>query len=267
MLFLALALLGLSHAAVPEGPDLTRAQAQEAAQAKSFELLGAEAEVEAARAVARTAGELPNPTLGVSYGPDAPQLFGTIEQRFPIFGQRGSAIRAAEGDLELARAQKQVRAVTVAVAVERAYTALAAAQVQVTLAEEAALIARGLSDANAEKFKAGLASELDAEQSRLALRRAEQDVLDSPSCWCATTFPAPAPRCCRCPPPHRHPPTRPPPSCAAPTSPSPPPRHGSSASAPWSAPCPRSPWSSSATARSRLRCRRPRPPSTACAWG
>lgn len=181
MILLALALLGLSAVAAPEGPALSRAQAQAAAQARSLELVVAEAEIRAAQAVARTAGELPNPTVGVSYGPDAPQLFGTLEQRFPVLGQRGSAIRAAEGELEVTRAQKQVRALALAVEVDRAYTAAAAAQAQVLLAQEAAALARELAEANTQKFTAGLASELDAEQARLALRRAEQDLLDRQS--------------------------------------------------------------------------------------
>ena len=169
-------LVALALAAQPPFA-LTRQQAL-ARVAQSPQLLASARGVDIANAGVRSAGAWPNPSIGVSYGSDDPQLFGTLDQRFPIFGQRGSSIAAANGDVAVAKAELATRALELRVVADRAYTALAAAQQKLELTQQAAQLAKELADKTAAKVDARLAPELDLEQARLAAARAEQDVID-----------------------------------------------------------------------------------------
>jgi cobalt-zinc-cadmium efflux system outer membrane protein len=141
-------------------------------------LAPARADVEVARAGVRSAGALPNPVVGASLGPDEPTLVGSVEQRFPIFGQRARALDAADAEVGVAQASLAARILEVQLEVDRAYTALSAAQARAQLAYEAARIAKELADRTATKVQTQLAPELELEQANLAAGRADQDARD-----------------------------------------------------------------------------------------
>jgi len=170
-------LLGAVLAAQPP-PGFTRREALERAAQHGPELVASNSAIAVSQAGVRTASQLPNPTVGVSYGPDEPKLYGTVDQKFPIFGQRGTAIDAARAELELAQATLDAQRLESLVAVDRAYTALSAAVAQVDVSLDAASLARQLVDKTKAKVDARLAPELDLQQAQLAARRAEQDAVD-----------------------------------------------------------------------------------------
>ncbi len=157
---------------------LSRSQAVHLALSQGPDLAEAEPSVEIARAAIGVAGQLPNPTIGFSAGPDEPTIYGTLEQRLPIFGQHGAAIGAARAEARTAEAELEARRLEIRVTVQRGYTALALAQSELELARQAASLARDLADRARAKVAAGLAPQLDAEQAALQAARAEQESLD-----------------------------------------------------------------------------------------
>src|SRR5438874_9033215 len=102
-------------------------QAMERARAANPELAAARQNVQVALASVEAAGQLANPTLSGSVGPDEPQQSATLEVKAPILGQRGTAIAAAEREADVQRAGLLGREVKVLAAVRRAYFGLAAA--------------------------------------------------------------------------------------------------------------------------------------------
>jgi len=150
--------------------DLALAQGPDLAEARPA--------LELARAGVGVARQLPNPTLGFSIGPDEPTLFGTLEQRFPVFGQQSAAIEAARAEARTAESQLDARRLEIRVAVQRGYTTLALAQAELDLAKQAAALAGDLARRTRAKVAAGLAPELDADQADLGAATAEQVVLD-----------------------------------------------------------------------------------------
>lgn len=134
--------------------------------------------VRAAGAAVETAGQLINPTVGVSVGPDEPTISGTLEVKLPFLGQRQTAITAAERDVVAVRADAEARQIASRARVRRAYAALAAAQVRARLGEDAAELASNLATRARAKVQAGLAPELEAVQADVLRRRARQDAAD-----------------------------------------------------------------------------------------
>jgi cobalt-zinc-cadmium efflux system outer membrane protein len=131
--------------------------------------------VHAAQAGVDAAGALPNPTVGVTYGPDEPKFIGSLDQKLPILGQRGTAIAAAERDVEAAEADRGVREVALRASVRRAYAALSAAQERGRLAADAFQLAQELERRALARVQTGLAPQLEAVQAGLARRRAQQE--------------------------------------------------------------------------------------------
>src|SRR5690349_5884525 len=109
MLWSSLLLTALLSAGGAPGVRLSRSEAVALVLRQGPDLLEARQTVSRAEAEVQAAGELPNPTLGVSYGPDDPRLFGTLEQRLPVFGQRSAGVRAARSGLGVARAELQLQ--------------------------------------------------------------------------------------------------------------------------------------------------------------
>jgi len=165
-------------AALTTARPMSFREALERAAGHSPELAAARLAIPAAEAGAEAAGALPNPTLGASLGPDEPAVFGTVEQRLPVFGQRSSAVSAAAAEIPVARAAVSQRELQLRAEVRRAYYALAAAQEQVTVAGDTARLFGELAEMAARKFEAGSSPQLDVEQAALAQRRASQDVED-----------------------------------------------------------------------------------------
>ena len=171
MTLLALLLLAVSQ-------PLTLAEAQARAERGSADLKATRLGEQVAQASVQSAGQLANPTLSLSVGPDDPAVTASLAVKLPIFGQRGAAIAVAERALPAAQAEIASQRVKLHAAVRRAYFALAAAQAQVALAAESAKLARELERMAREKFNTGSAPQLEAEQAALSLRRAVQDQAD-----------------------------------------------------------------------------------------
>ena len=170
MLVLALLL------ALPQQISLAEALAR-ATQANP-DVAAARLNVRVAEAGIQTAGQLANPVVSGSYGPDAPLYIGTVDVKLPVLGQRGTAVAAAERERDTARAEVATRELTVQAAVRRAYFALAAAQVQAQFAAEATRLARELEQLSTKKFETGSAPRLEVEQAAVTRRQAEQDQID-----------------------------------------------------------------------------------------
>lgn len=166
MALLALALLAQS---------LHLEEAFARASAASPEALAARESVRAAQAGVEVAGQLVNPTVGISVGPDDPKVFGTFDLKLPVLGQRGTAIAAAERDVQAARADAEARLLQLHAAVRRAYASLSAAQTRAQLAERALGLAQELAARADAKVRSGLAPQLEAVQADLSRRRAVQE--------------------------------------------------------------------------------------------
>ncbi|MFN2549339.1 MAG: TolC family protein [Myxococcales bacterium] len=148
------------------------------ARARNPGLLAARESVRAAEAGVEAAGQLPNPTVGVSVGPDEPTVFGTLDLKLPVLGQRGTAIAAAERDVQAAQADAGAREVALRASVRRTYAALSAAQERARLAGEALQLAQDLEQRAIARVQTGLAPQLEAVQAGLARRRAAQERAD-----------------------------------------------------------------------------------------
>lgn len=157
---------------------LTLADALSRAEAHNPDLVAQRLNLRVAEAGIEAAGQLPNPTVAGSVGPDEPTVFGSIDLKLPLFGQRGTAVAAAERERSVAEIETLTRAVRVRAEVRRAYFAVAAAQAQVALTEDAARLAVQLAALAEQKFKLGAAPRLEVEQASLLQKRAAQDTLD-----------------------------------------------------------------------------------------
>jgi cobalt-zinc-cadmium efflux system outer membrane protein len=145
------------------------------ARERNFGLAAARETIRAAEAGVEAAGALPNPTVGVSVGPDEPTVFGTLDLKLPVLGQRGTAIAAAERDVQVAQSDRGAREVALHAAVRRAYAALAAAQERARLAGDALRLAQDLEQRTSSRVQTGLAPQLEAVQAGLARKRAAQE--------------------------------------------------------------------------------------------
>ncbi len=145
------------------------------ARAASPDALAARESVRAAQAGVEVAGQLINPTVGISVGPDDPKIFGTFDIKLPVLGQRGTAIAAAERDVQAAQADAEARLLQLHAAVRRAYASLAAAQTRAQLAGRALELAQELAGRAEAKVRSGLAPQLEAVQADLSRRRAVQE--------------------------------------------------------------------------------------------
>ncbi|TMA25198.1 MAG: TolC family protein [Deltaproteobacteria bacterium] len=150
-------------------------QALERARAANPDLAAARQSVRVGETGVEVAGQLANPLVTGSHGPDEPTWWGSLEVKAPLFGQRSLAIAAAEREADVQRAVAQLQEVRVLSAVRRAYYMLAAAQARALLAEKAASLARDLEARIEAKVSAGGAAQLELLQAQLARRRAEQE--------------------------------------------------------------------------------------------
>jgi cobalt-zinc-cadmium efflux system outer membrane protein len=140
----------------------------------SPELAASRQTVRATQAAVDTAGALNNPTLAATYGPDEPALTAQVDVKLPIF-QRGTAIAAAERDVQAAQADAQAKSVAVRAAVRRAYAALASTQERARLARDAFELAADLEKRAQARVQTGMAPQLEAIQTGLLRRRASQE--------------------------------------------------------------------------------------------
>jgi cobalt-zinc-cadmium efflux system outer membrane protein len=157
---------------------LSLAEVRALADQHSQALAASRAEVNAARAGVDAAGQLPNPTLNVSYGADDPKLLLGLDVKLPFLGQRSAAIRSASGLANVATAEAEVSRLSLHASVRRSFAAHWAAVEQARLAAEAARLAASLAQASQERFRTGGAPQLDVEQSALAAQKAAHDQRD-----------------------------------------------------------------------------------------
>ncbi|HYV45868.1 MAG TPA: TolC family protein, partial [Myxococcaceae bacterium] len=168
----------LLAAAALAAPPLTLERALEMAVEANPDVVAARLEIPVAEAAVRGAGELPNPTVTGSVGPDSPTLSAGVEQKLPFLGQRSTAIRAAEAERRISEA-KLVEAVAKARAeVRRAFAAALAAQRRVEIASDVAQLGEGLARAARIRLEQGAGSQLDLLQASLAQHRRAQEVVD-----------------------------------------------------------------------------------------
>lgn len=171
-------LLALFLAMVAAPQPISLADALARALRGNPDVAAARANVRVAEAGIQTAGQLANPTVSGSYGPDTPTFIGTVDVKLPVLGQRGTAVAAAERERDQARAEVATKELGVRAAVRRAYFALAAAQTQAQFAAEGTKLARELEELSTKKFETGSAPRLEVEQAQVTRRQAEQDQLD-----------------------------------------------------------------------------------------
>ena len=157
---------------------LTLAQAFERAVGANPEIASARLSVRVAEAGVEAAGQLPNPGVALSVGPDEPKIFGAVDLKLPILGQRGTALAAAEREVPIARGEVTTQELKVRGAVRRAYYALAVAQQQAALFAQTAANAQALEKMTQDKFQTGSAPRLEVEQAAIARRQAAQDLVD-----------------------------------------------------------------------------------------
>ena len=157
---------------------LSLQEARTLADQRNASLAASRAELGVARAGVEAAGQLPNPTLSISYGADDPHLLAGLDVKLPILGQRGAAIASADALTKVAEADHLAEKARLHANVRRAYGALWAALEQVRLAGEASGLASELARLTSEKFKTGGAPQLDVAQASLAERKSAQDLAD-----------------------------------------------------------------------------------------
>jgi len=154
---------------------ITLVQALARARDASPEMAAARESARAAQAGVDAAGQLQNPTVGVSVGPDEPTLFGTLDVKLPVLGQRGAAIATAGREAQAAEAEAQARGVALRAQVRRAYAALQAAQERAQIAGRALDLASQIEERTRAKVQTGLAPQLEAVQAKVAQRKARQE--------------------------------------------------------------------------------------------
>src|SRR5260221_6702239 len=142
------------------------------------DLRAAQETARAAQAGVQAAGQLINPTVAATVGPDEPKLTATIDVKLPILGQRGTAVAAAEHEAQAAEADARTRSAAVRASVRRAYAALAAAQERARLARDAFDLAADLERRTQSRVQNGMAPQLEAVQAGLARRRAARERAD-----------------------------------------------------------------------------------------
>jgi len=157
---------------------LTLVDARALADRRNGTLAATRAELGVAQAGMDAAGQLPNPTLSVSYGPDDPRWLAGLDVKLPILGQRGAAIASAAARAKVAEAEIEVEKARLHAAVRRAYGAFWAATQQVQLAVESARLSSELARLTNERFKTGGAPQLDVAQAQLAAQRTAHDLED-----------------------------------------------------------------------------------------
>ena len=158
--------------------SLTFAEALERAALSNPDLAAERLSLPIAQAGAEAAGALANPTISGSVSGADPTLSAGGAIRFPIFGQRAAAVRAAAAEVPLAESELRGRALRLRATVRRSYFALAAAQAQTKLAHASKDLADRFAALAKTKYEAGGAPQLEVDQAALAAARADQDLLD-----------------------------------------------------------------------------------------
>jgi cobalt-zinc-cadmium efflux system outer membrane protein len=166
-----------------QGPDSLTAQAAvNRALTTRGQVRASAAAVDRARAGARIAGQIPNPTAGYSYTDDTPRQHFAVQQSFDWLLVRGAAVSAANSSVQAALADSAITAAEIAATTFTAFYRALGAENALVLLSQQLLIADSLSAIARERLRHGDISELEAEQlgleasrSRQALSRGRED--------------------------------------------------------------------------------------------
>lgn len=162
----------LAHA---QAQEISFAQARAAAEAHAPDTQLARKRAEISRAEVDVAGALPNPMLSASTATVTARIAGSLSVPLPVFGQRGTAIRASRADLGTAVLDVAVMRRNGRWSVTLAWIDLWEAQERARLldvaANDFALIARIAS----ENLAAGTGSRLDVLHADADLARASAE--------------------------------------------------------------------------------------------
>lgn len=127
------------------------------------------------RADIAIAGALANPTLTVSSASQSARLGTALSVPLPLFGQRGTAIRAAEADHSVAQREVELAQRDSRRAATIAWVDLWEAQQRARLLATAAADAQRVLEIAREKFEAGIGAKVDVLRSRADQARAAAD--------------------------------------------------------------------------------------------
>ncbi|HEX3697998.1 MAG TPA: TolC family protein [Polyangia bacterium] len=155
--------------------DISFAQARAAAERAAPDIQLAERRVDVSTADVQVAGALANPTLTVSTAHQTARLGTSIGLPLPLFGQRGTAMRAARGDADAAVLDVEVVRREVRWRATVAWVDLWQAQERARLLELAAKDADRLFQIASEKFDAGTGPRLDVIRTKADWARAASE--------------------------------------------------------------------------------------------
>ena len=157
-------------AAAPQ--QVTFEGARKLAEQQAPEVALTEQRTAVARAEVAVAGALANPTLTVSSASQSARLSTGVSVPLPLFGQRGTAISAAEADANVAQLEVEVARREARRAATVAWVELWEAQQRSHLLETAAGDARRVFQIATEKFGAGIGAKVDMLRTRADAARA-----------------------------------------------------------------------------------------------
>lgn len=169
--------------AFAEPRPLTIEEAVRSALERNADVLGAEAELAAARARRSGAGLLlpTNPSVTVTTGPRSSPSGRTtdhsvqVSQQIEIAGQRGLRIAATQAGVDAAQARVQAVRVDTAARVRESFARALAAGHHLQLATETVELARQGVEAAEERFAAGAAALIEVNTARIELGRAGRE--------------------------------------------------------------------------------------------
>ncbi len=160
----------LSLAAAPQ--QVTFEAARELAQQQAPEITLAQHRAAFSKAEISVAGALANPTLSVSSASQAARLGTALSVPLPLFGQRGTAISAAEADANVAMLEVEVARREARRAATLAWVELWEAQQRSHLLALASSDAIRVFSVATEKFDAGIGAKVDLLRTRADSARA-----------------------------------------------------------------------------------------------
>jgi cobalt-zinc-cadmium efflux system outer membrane protein len=171
----AVPVLILAVVSMPAGASaraITFVEARAAAERQAPDVQLAQLHLGLAAADVRTAGALPNPSLSLSTARQTARLGLSLAQPLPLFGQRATAVRAAQADAEAARQDLGAVRSQVRWSVSMAWIDLWEAQERSRLLEVAAREAERLMQITKEKLDAGTGLRFDVVRARADSERA-----------------------------------------------------------------------------------------------
>lgn len=151
-------------------------EAQRRAQAMAPDVVLAVARADLTRADVDVAGILPSPRLNVGTTTSAAVLTGSLSMFFPLFGQRGKAMDAAEAQVRVAEAGTDVTRLDARLAVTLAWLDLWQLQEESRIANDNADRHDRILDMAKQRFSEGAAPRLEVLRAETDARRTRAEV-------------------------------------------------------------------------------------------